>query len=146
MTADQEGKLLSPEEKEFVNRLAAHYTPPPLTPAKRFAFDRALEEQMARRARVSFFRPAAVMATACAALLVWFAARYQGPYSSQEGEQPGAVVATREESPPSGGEATLLTYAYSDPEFYGDEDDGDEESFLPDEYQALAVAFNLPDA
>jgi hypothetical protein len=147
MTSDQERKLLSPEEKTLVDLIAAHYAPPPLTANQRVAFDQALTERIARRTRVFFLRPAvAVVATACAALLFWFAASSQWPYFLDDGEHPGIGEIAQEEMVPSAGEATLLTYAYDSPGFYGDEDEGDEESFLPDEYEALALAFAIPDA
>jgi hypothetical protein len=147
MTSDQERKLLSPEEKTLVDLIAVHCTPIPLTAAQRVAFDQALTERIARRTRVFFLRPAAaVVATACAALLFWFAAPYQWPFLLDGGEQSGTGKVAREDMLSSAGEATLLTYAYDSPEFYGDEDNGDEESFLPDEYEALAVAFAIPGA
>jgi len=145
MTSDHESKLLSPKEKAFVDRLATHYAPTPTTPAQRITFARALEERIARRARVSFLRPVAVVATACAALLMWLAAPYQGTHLPNEVEHHGAIVVERESTVHREGEENLLTYAYYGPEFYEDEDEGEEVSFLPDEYETLVSALALSD-
>lgn len=144
-TDERESKLLSPEEKAFIEQVAAHYAPPLMTPAQRAVFDRALEARLVRRARVSFSRPVTVLATACAALLIWLAVPYLSTHSPDGMKQPGPVVAAPEGTPPRG-EANLLAYAYYSDEFYGEESEKEQESFLPDEYEALAVAFALPDA
>jgi len=145
MPADKrESKLLSSEEKVFIERVAAYYAPPPMTPAQRAAFDRTLEARLVRRARVSFSRPVTVLATACAALLIWLAVPYLSTHSLDGMKQLGPVVAPEGTTPR--GEANLLAYAYYSDEFYGEEGENEQESFLPDEYEALAVAFALPDA
>jgi hypothetical protein len=61
-------------------------------------------------------------------------------------EQPGTIVIAREGATHPEGEENLLTYAYYSSELYGDESEEEEESFLPDEYEALVSAFALPDA
>jgi hypothetical protein len=146
MTSDQENKLLSPEYKKFVDRVANIYTPTPLTPAKRVAFDRALEERLARRIHAPFFRPAAIVATACAVLLMWLILPHRDTNFSNKEQEPKTVAVTEEEVATPAGEATLLSYAYYNSELYGDESDGEEDTFLPDEYEALVTAFALPDA
>lgn len=146
MTSHYENKPLNAEEKEFIQRLATHYTPAPMTPAQQGAFDRDLEERITRRARPSFFRPAAVITTACAALLLWFTVPHQDTGVLQGEKQPGSVAVTRESTTPPESEEELLTYAYYDPDFYGDENDEEgEEGFLPDDYEAIVSAFALPD-
>lgn len=146
MTTDQEKKPLDHEEEEFVTWVATHYAPEPLAPAKRAAFDRALEARLARRARAPFRWSAAGVVTACTALFLWVAVRNHGPVVPAGGENPRVVMAGREESPSAADEATLLTYAYDSAEFYGDDDEEGEENFLPEEYEALAAAFDLPGA
>lgn len=146
MTADRENMRLTPEEEKFVKQLAVQYAPAPLTPEQRAAFDRALGERLACRVRAPFRRSVAIVAAACAALLLWIAVRDHGPSAPAGKEGPGTVVAGKGEGPPSAGEATLLTYAYDSADFYGDDGEGDEENFLPDEYEALAAAFDLPGA
>jgi len=146
MTSDHESKLLNSEEKEFVQCLATHYTPSPMTLAQQVVFDRALEERIAHRAHPFFFRPIAVITAACAALLLWFTVPHQSTEVLQGEKQPGTVAVTRGNTTPPESEEELLTYAYYDPDFYGDEnDEGEEEGFLPDEYEALVSAFALPD-
>jgi hypothetical protein len=146
MPADErERKLLSPEEKAFIDHMAIYYAPLPMTPAQRVAFDRALEARLVRQARVYFPRPVAVLATACAALVLWLAAPYLPLHSPDGMKQLGAPAVSREGTTPPTDEATLLAYAYYSDEFYGEESEKEQESFLPDEYEALAVAFALPD-
>jgi len=145
MTSDRENKLLNAEEKDFVDRLAIHYAPTPMTPAQRIAFDRALEERINRRAPVSFLRPVPVVATVCAALLILLTVPYLPTPSPNGMTQPGTVGPAREGATSPEGEATLLAYAYYSEEFYGEESEG-EEDFLPDEYEALALAFALSGA
>jgi hypothetical protein len=147
MASDHEGKLLSSEEKTFVERLAASYAPTPMTAAQRTAFGQALERRLARRARMSMLRPVALVATACAAFLMWLAGPYQGTRIPDGAESPEAVSVAGEGTVPSADEENLLTYAYYSSDFYDDEnDDEDEENLLPDEYEALAAAFALPEA
>jgi hypothetical protein len=55
-------------EEQFVRQLAAHYTPKPLTPAKRVALDEALWARLQRRPRQPWLTPALV--TAAVAMLI----------------------------------------------------------------------------
>lgn len=63
----------SREDARFVERLAAHYAPPPLTGARRTAFDARLRERLeAEHARRAGWRPvAALAAVAAAGALAW---------------------------------------------------------------------------
>ena len=55
-------------EEQFVRRLAAHYTPKPLTPARRVALDEALWARLHRRPRQTRLTPA--LATVAVAMLI----------------------------------------------------------------------------
>lgn len=148
MNANREPNMLSPEETDFIHRMAGHYSPPPMTPLQRTAFDRTLEERLSRRARVSFLRPVAVVATACIAVLVWLTMQYQSvfPPSGEPSSEPAFIA--QGEPTAFTEETTLLTYAYYNSEVYGEEgeEDGeDDEQFLPDEYEALATVLAFPD-
>ncbi|MBI3248402.1 MAG: hypothetical protein HYZ50_18020 [Deltaproteobacteria bacterium] len=49
MSADQKNEGLSPEDAHLIEHLAAHYTPPSMTPTQRIAFDRALVGRLTAR-------------------------------------------------------------------------------------------------
>ena len=57
-------------EEQFVRRLAAHYAPKPLTPARRVALDEALWTRLQRQPRLTWLTPALVT-VAGAVLLTW---------------------------------------------------------------------------
>ena len=59
-------------EREFVDRLAAEYAPPPMTAAERLAFDEAIRARLERPRRRPLLIPAAAAAAAAAAL-IWLA-------------------------------------------------------------------------
>jgi hypothetical protein len=146
MTSSHENKRLSAEEKAFIDHLAAQYAPSPMTPAQRVTFDQKLAARIARRTHFSLLRPGAVVATACAALLLWLTMPPQGPDAPEERAQPNTLVVVGEDATSPAGEENLLTYAYYSPEFYEGDDEEEDESFLPEEYEELATAFASPDA
>ena len=53
-----EGSQLDHAEEQFVRRLAAHYAPKPLTPARRVALDEALWARLQRQPRLTRLTPA----------------------------------------------------------------------------------------
>jgi len=55
-------------EEQFVRRLAAHYAPKPLTPARRVALNAALWARLQRQPRLTRLTPA--LATAAVAMLI----------------------------------------------------------------------------
>ena len=55
-------------EEQFVRRLAAHYAPKPLTPARRVVLDEALWARLQRQPRLTRLTPA--LATVTAAMLI----------------------------------------------------------------------------
>jgi hypothetical protein len=145
MASNHENKRLSAEEKAFIDHLAAQYAPSPMTPPQRVTFDQALAERIACRTRFSLLRPGAVVATACAASLLWLTMPYRSSEAPEEGPQPGSLVVVEERATSPAGEESLLTYAYYGSEFYEDDSEGEDESFLPDEYEELTTAFASPD-
>ena len=122
MKRDNERAPLDPEDKDFVDRLAAHYRPPPLTSAKRVAFDEALRARIERPQRRGFFVPA--LATAAMAALVWvtFSPRLEGDESN-----PGVASVWGNELFLSSDVSPL--------------DDRDDSEVLPDDYLAIASLF-----
>ena len=158
MSSSDEYKDLKPDERRFVERIVEHYTPHPLSPTQRAAFDRTLEERLAASSRLPFLRPAGILVSACAALLLWLALPSQKashPNFEDLSSQSAPVVAqnlpasqatsvthaagTQEAT----AHANLLTYAYYQSESYADEEGSGETHILPDEYIALADAFEL---
>lgn len=128
---------LGDTDRRFIQRLTAHYTPRPLSAARRAGFDHTLEERLADTSRRSLWLPAGVLAGV--ALCLWvalpllFTPRPTVPENldgrpSTAGSQP-----SRAEPRP-----TLLTVAYAQLEAERDATDG-----LPDEYVALAEALEL---
>ena len=63
-----EGSQLDHAEEQFVRRLAAHYAPEPLTPARRVALDEALWARLQRQPRRTRLTPA--LATVAVAVLI----------------------------------------------------------------------------
>ncbi|GIX48896.1 MAG: hypothetical protein KatS3mg131_3107 [Candidatus Tectimicrobiota bacterium] len=67
MNAPQDDRL-QPAEQAFVGRLARHFAPPPLSAARRAAFDAAVWARLQRRRRRRRLLPAGA---AAAAALLW---------------------------------------------------------------------------
>jgi hypothetical protein len=63
---------LDQAKEQFVRRLAAHYAPEPLTPARRVALDAALWTRLQRQPRLTWLTP--VLATVAGVVLItWLA-------------------------------------------------------------------------
>lgn len=143
MKADDNNKLLSPEEQRFVDRVADHYSPQPMTSAQQVRFDRALEERVARRTPVFILRPA-ILAAAATAMLIWLTVPYHPVQTPSDLPQRETVELVEDETLSESGE-TLLSYAYYDADFYEAEESESTDNPLPDEYDDLMFALSLPD-
>ena len=119
-------------EEQLVRRLAAHYAPEPLPPARRVALDEALWTRLQRQPRLTWLTP--VLATVAGAVLItWLTwsdlflppAREAGPSVSKS-----ALSSTEP------WEYTLL-YA---PELSGTAE-SDDRAILPDDYLVIARVF-----
>lgn len=123
-------------DRRFIQRLATHYTPRPLSAARRAGFDRALEERLAATPR-SLWLPAGALAGAALLLLIalppLFTPRPTVPENLDGGPSTAGSQVPRAESHP-----TLLTLVYDQLDAEGDTNTG-----LPDEYVALAEALEL---
>jgi len=124
---------LAPEEQAFVERLADHYAPPTMTPARSAAFDRRLAERLTRRAPWRVAMPA--MAAVAAAALVWLAVPWShGPTPP---ESPGVVAVDG-----NGDTATVFAaYDWFTSTAAVDSTDLGEDDVLPEDYQAISEFF-----
>ena len=123
-----ERPVLDGAEKEFVDRLAREYAPPPMTAAERVAFDEAVRARLERPERRPLLVPAIAAAAAAAAL--WFVLfDSTGPIRLPGEEESGAVVASSWE------DEVFLSSDLSASE------DRDESETLPQDYLAIAGVF-----
>jgi len=122
MKHHDERPRLDQEEKDFADRLAAHYAPPPWTSAERAGFDAALRARVERPQRSALLIPA--FATAAVAALVWvsFSLRPAGDESNS------AVTSVWENELFLSSDVSPL-------------DDRDDSEALPDDYLAIASLF-----
>lgn len=123
---------LTSEERDFVDRLAEHYSPPPTTAAERVAFHEALESRLARR-RTWMLKPLAVAATA-AAIGIWFVIHNgsEPDLTGRKGPQALREIAGQRETVGD----VLMVLAFDEPNDF----DGDEG--LPEEYAAISTLLN----
>lgn len=117
---ERDDAALAPRDRELVERIAGEYAPPAETPARRAAFGEALRARLERRRR-PLWVPALV--AVAAAGVVWLALPSSSP--------PGPATLD-----PAAWEYELLVSSDLSPS-----DDRDESRFLPEDYQAIAVAF-----
>lgn len=134
MTRPQDERpQLDRQGERFVERLAAHYTPTPMTPAERVAFDTALWARLSRRSRRRALVPA-VVAGAAVAAITWLTITSWVPLWPQPGGEPEvAVVETPRATP---WESELL-FPHEALEISED----DNSIMLPDDYRAIARVF-----
>ena len=119
-------------EEQFVRRLAAHYTPEPLTPARRVALDEALWARLQRQPRLTRLTPA--LATVAVAMLIAYLS------------WPGLFMPPAHDSDPS---VSISALSSTEPWEYellysreltgtAERDDG---AILPDDYLVIARVF-----
>jgi hypothetical protein len=134
MTVHDDTPRLTSAERDFVERLAEHYSPPPMTAAERVAFDEALHSHVVRR-RTWTLNPLAVAATA-AALGMWLVVQ-NGTAPDLTGQDETRLQTLRETAGQheTVGEV-LLVLGFDEP----NGQDGDEG--LPKEYAAISTMLN----
>lgn len=131
MTVHDETPRLTSQERNFVERLAQHYSPPPMTAVNRVAFDEALQSRLVRR-RPGTLKLLAVAVTA-AVLGTWFVVHDRSqPNFTGIGPQGLREIAGQRERV---GDA-FLVLAFDEPNGF----DGDEG--LPEEYLAISTLLN----
>lgn len=135
MTANQDERTpLRAEDEEFAERLAASFSPAPLSPARRAAFDDALAARLERRRSRLLLPVFAAAAGAAAAALVWLAA--PGVFDPAATGREAADDAVAEASAAARWEFELL-----DLDSLTAADDADDLERLPDDYAAIAGTF-----
>jgi len=144
MKHDDERPNSGQNDKDFADRLAAHYEPPPWTSAKRAGFDDALRARIERPERRGFAVPA--LATAVAAALVWVGVSLR---PAADELNPGAASAGSESNPvfaSAGGELNPAASSVWESELFLSSDvspldDRDDREGLPEDYLAIASLF-----
>ena len=120
-------------EEQFVARLAAHYVPKPLTPARRVAWEAALWARLQRPRHRMRLAPA-LITVAVAVVVVWLTwPRLFMPAPSGGGEPYLSVAGTSN----SGQWAYDLLY----PRELTGATERDESAILPDDYRMIAQVF-----
>lgn len=126
---------LSPETEAFVESLREGYAPEAPTPARAQAFDAELRERLEQPQRESWLRPALVTAT-IGALIGWLLMPPAPDPTPAEQAPPRIASEAQLQETVADWEAELLSA--SEIEEFGA---GSDDSFLPDEYQAIAGVF-----
>ncbi len=123
----------------FVEQLAAHYAPPPLTPSRRAAFDAALQVRIEKRQRRwSRLTPALAAGMAAAALALSLSGRFGLNPSTPAGQEEAGIAALEQPVQHDAWEDTVLALNAATNEEEGEEDDN---PLLPDDYLAIESAF-----
>jgi hypothetical protein len=122
MKHEAEQSQLNPQEERFVDGLAAHYAPPPMTSAQRARFDETLQARLERPHRRGFLVPA--LAGAAVAALIWLSF------------SPGGQIDSATPVAASAWESELFLSSDLTPL-----DDREESEALPDDYLAIASLF-----
>jgi hypothetical protein len=129
----EEHPSLSAEDEEFLGRLVEHYSPPPLSAARRAALDAELRGRIATPREFVFARPA--FASALVGLAIGLVVAL-GVFESPAPESARSGVAAVNESSAAAWERGLF-----DPESFADVDADDDLEELPDDYAAIAGIF-----
>jgi hypothetical protein len=127
---------LPSEERDFVEQLAEHYSPPPMTESERVAFDEALESRLSRRdTRTRILKPVAV-ALALGSFGAWLVFHNAiRPDLTGQGEIAPPVLSETAEQREDVGDV-LLGFAFDDPNGL------DTDEWLPEEYMDISILLN----
>jgi hypothetical protein len=129
-----EGTPLRDEDREFAERLAASFSPAPLSPTQRAAFREALEARLERRRNRLLVPALAAAAGAAAAALVWLVAPGAfDPAATGRGAAEDIVAEPSAAAPWGMGLLDLDSLI--------DANGTDDLERLPDDYAAIAGAF-----
>ena len=119
-------------EEQFVRRLAAHYTPKPLTPARRVALDEALWARLQRQPRQT--QRTLALATIAAAMLItclsWSSLFMPPAHDSRPSVSMSAMSSTE-----------TWEYELLYPRELTDTAERDDGAILPDDYLVIAREF-----
>jgi hypothetical protein len=124
---------LDREEARFIEYLASHYTPPPMSAAKRVALDAALWARLRGRSRRIRWVPA-LATVAVVGIVVWFVMIGRVTQLPKGGREPGdGRIAVPRIVP--------WEYEFIFPPQPSAGDAQDENPVLPDDYVAIAQVF-----
>lgn len=121
-------------DRHFAERVSEHFQPEPLAPSERARFDAELRERIHGRRRAPIWAPALV-GTAAALALLWWASPIAEPIPQSERASEVAASSQVDSASeiPSNWEAEVL--------LVGADAVVLEEAYLPDDYEAIALAF-----
>ena len=121
---------LTSEERDFVERVAEHYAPPPMTASDRVTFDETLQSRLARR-RAWMFKPLAVAGTVAVLALMFVFFNGIGPdFKGRNATGPQVFRETTGQREKLGD--VLLALAFDEPNGL-DADEG-----FPEDYVAIS--------
>jgi hypothetical protein len=119
------------EAEQFIARLVAHYTPTPLTPARRAVLDEALWARLQRPRRLKLMPALATVAVGI--VVAWLT--LPGPFTpTPRGGEPRVSV---------GGTSSSVHWAYEliYPRELSGATERDDSPILPDDYRVIAQVF-----
>lgn len=125
---------LTPEERDFVKRLAEHYSPPPMTPSQRITFDEALQSRLSGR-RTWMFKPVVVGVTVAVFGILFVLLNVIEPeLTGRKATAPPVVRETASQRETVGD--VLLGFAFDEPNGL------DTDEWLPENYVAISILLN----
>ena len=138
-TSDHQDENLSPSDRRLIDTVRMELGPGDRSPVERAAFRARLEERIADRP-APFWQPFRIATTTAVAAMA--AAAFWIAQPSVENEF--GIDSTPSEAllAPETKSTSLLAFAYYETDYLGSVES--EEDFLPDDFQAIASAFDVP--
>lgn len=135
-TSKQPDENLTPADQRLIEVIRTELDPGERSSAERAAFRARLEGRIEDRT-TPLWKPLGIAATAALAALAFWIAQPTAKNELGIDPDPKAAVVASET-----GSVGLLAYAYYETDYLGSNET--ESDFLPDEFQAIANAFDVP--